>query len=155
MLGLVDPKYLTQKVTKYGEKWEDIQYWRYVFYFGFWNKLIYLTDSLTSLRICYTIGQLGHFKKVYLLNYHPDLPDAQIESLLNVRDKSWFGDSKLKHGYEKEVMDLCLKVMVEESLETLNTDLPQELEFTILLNQMIKEDKIDLNLLFSKAYNKL
>ena len=52
-------------------------------------------------------------------------------------------------------MDLCLKVMVEESLETLNTDLPQELEFTILLNQMIKEEKIDLNLLFSKAYNKL
>jgi len=75
MLGLVDPKFMTQKVSKVGEPWNGALIWWYVYYFGFWSKLIYLTDSLTALKISYTIGQLDHFKKVYLLNYRPELAD--------------------------------------------------------------------------------
>jgi len=77
MLGLIDPKVLTQKVTILGEKF-DANIWWYIFYFGFWNKLIYITDSLTSLWICLTIGSLDHFKRVYLLNYWPELSNSQI-----------------------------------------------------------------------------
>lgn len=45
--------------------------------------------------------------------------------------------------------------MVEESIETLNTQLPSELEMTVKLNEMLKDKKVEICELLELANAKL
>ncbi len=106
---------------------------------------MYIVDSLTSLRLCVTTGLLKEFKKVYLLNYREELSDEEILKYSEDVTGKWIGTreelkDKPKHGFEKEVRELCLKVLLEESITSLETELPQEVRINRALNKFLKSE---------------
>ena len=54
MLKLIDPNMIKQAKTediKEGDRSLNAECWRYIYYLGFWKKLIYIMDTHTSLQL--------------------------------------------------------------------------------------------------------
>ena len=122
MFSLVSPSLIAQ------EKSEDMteievkakeDCWRMLFYLGFWKKLTYIIDSLNSLKLCYTTGDLTNFKIVYLINYRPFLTDDEVKTLKNDQNGKWI-DPELDRNSELGV--LCYKVFLEDLVNSLSTE---------------------------------
>jgi len=101
MLSLVSPQMIQQQKTEDMPK-EDImsklECWRMLFYLGFWKKLIFILDSMTSLKLSYTIRDFKNFKIVYLLYYRSDLSDEEIKELIEDKTGKWVGDTLDKNS---------------------------------------------------------
>ena len=111
--------------------------WRFLFYLGFWKKLIYIMDSMASLSLCYSVGDFYNFKIIYMIFYRQDLDDDQIKQLADDQTGKW-----IDNGLEKqsELGVLCYKLLIEEiSMNKIQpvdeTDV--DLECNIKLNQWL------------------
>jgi hypothetical protein len=150
MLKLIDPKMMEQQKTEElieSSKLMSAECWRYLFYLGFWKKLIYVMDTHTSLELCYTIRAFEDFKTVYLINYRPDLSNEEIKELIQSKRGNWMND-----GESPLVEYLGRKVALEESTETLdNFNLNDDCVCNILLNECLKlNHENDLNTALEK-----
>ena len=74
-----------------------------------------------------------------MMHYRPELNDTKILELVNGRNFEWIGtreemDKEKVHGYEKEVRELALKVVLEETtlMEFDHESLPEDLSLTKL-----------------------
>ena len=142
MLALIDPIMIGQQRTEdidFSSKLINVEWWRYIYYLGFWKKLIYIMDSHSSLELCSTIGDFENFKMVYLLNYRPELSNDEISSLAKTPSSNWIGDtSSLKIRF------LWNKVALEESICTLDTEnINQICKCNININKFLKSWQVD------------
>jgi len=116
MFALVSPDMIKQVKT---EDMQDIhdkskaEHWRFLFYLGFWRKLVYIMDSLSSLKLCYSIGDLMNFKVVYMINYRSDLSDDQIKDLVADTSGNWIDPTDRSDCFSTRGI-LCQKVLMED-----------------------------------------
>lgn len=64
---LIDPKFLTLKqanVALDDTNSLGMSTYRNLLSFGYWKKLVYLTQSLTGLDLCYKFYNVEHFKMI-------------------------------------------------------------------------------------------
>lgn len=112
MLKLIDCNMMIQQKTEdmtQDSKALSADCWRYLFYLGFWKKLIYVMDTHASFELCYTIKAFEDFKTVYLINYRPELTNEEIKELGCSSTGKWTNDDDLPY-----VQYLCQKVILEE-----------------------------------------
>ena len=137
MLTLIDPKMIEQQKTEevdFSSKLINVEWWRYIYYLGFWKKLIYIMDSHSSLELCYSIGDFENFKMVYLANYKPELSNEEIFNLSKTQSSNW-NEEKPK----SKILYLCSKVALEESIVTLDTiNVDQNCQCNININKYLK-----------------
>ena len=115
--------------------------WRYLFYLGFWKKLIYVMDSMASLKLCFSIGDLTNFKIVYMIHYREYLTDDEIRQLSEDITGKWI-DEKLSKDSELGV--LCYKVMLEDLINNSDSDIEfkdPDMECNNLLNKWLRVKK--------------
>lgn len=65
VFGLIDPQYLTlkphdEKLTEDNSLGMDS--YRNLLQFGFWKKLVYITQTQTALDLCYKFNNYEHFQ---------------------------------------------------------------------------------------------
>ena len=137
ILNLIDPTMIRQQCTEDLDKDSKLlggESWRYIYYLGFWKKLVYLMDTHNSLKLCYSIKAFEDFKTVYLVNYRPELLDEDIREMIDGVNSDWIGE-----GNTALVEYLCRKVALEESIETLdNSSLHPNCECNININKCLK-----------------
>ncbi|CAI2362242.1 unnamed protein product [Moneuplotes crassus] len=140
MLNLVDSSVINQQCTEDIDKDTKLlgtDCWRYIYYLGFWKKLIYLMDTHNSLKLCFSIGAFEDFKTVYLVFYRPELTNDQIKAMVGDPLADWVGVNKTAL-----VEYLCRKVALEESMATLNnSSLHPSCECNINLNNCLRASK--------------
>ena len=133
ILKHIDAESIQQKCTEDLTKESKLlggESWRYIYYLGFWKKLIYLMDTHNSLKLCYSIKAFEDFKIVYLVNYRSELSNEEIKKMINDPSISWVGNNN-----SALVEYLSRKVAIEESIETLeNINLHKNSECNINLN---------------------
>ena len=111
MLKLIDPNMIKQTKTediKEGNRSLNAECWRYIYYLGFWKKLIYIMDTHTSLQLCFSVCDFENFKTVYLINYRPELSNDEMKEILQDSTKPW-----VKQDNNGIVKYLCDKVNLE------------------------------------------
>ena len=115
----------------------NVECWKYLFYLGFWKKLVFIVDSMNSLKLCYTTGDLQNYKIVYLM-YYRELDDEQVKQLAQDKTGLWI-DNNIDKTSELGIM--CYKVLLEEIMQDLQTDVEKpEFECNLNLNKWIKAD---------------
>jgi hypothetical protein len=93
MFSLVSPDMIKQYKTEdlpIKDK-NSMSSWRFLFYLGFWKKLVYILDSEASLQLCYSIGDFYNFKIVYMVHYRSELEDEEIKNLAEDKCGQWIG----------------------------------------------------------------
>lgn len=71
---------------------------------------------MTSLKLCYSIGDFKNFKIIYLLYYREELPDEEIKEMIEDKSGKWIDPSLDK---ESVLGLLCYKIYLEEIVEGL------------------------------------
>ncbi|CAI2383785.1 unnamed protein product [Moneuplotes crassus] len=120
ILKIIDPSTILQQCTEDLTKESTLlggESWRYIYYLGFWKKLIYLMDTHNALKLGYSARAFQDFKTVYLINYWAELTDEQIKSKIDGSDPMW-----IKEDNTALIEYLCRKVALEESTHSLNND---------------------------------
>ena len=111
MFSLVSPDLIKQVKTEDLNASENrSEWWRFLFYLGFWKKLIYIMDTFSSLKMCYSIGDLNNFKIVYLLNYRSNLTDEQIKQYSEDITGEWIAEddkNDWKNIKGKYILTIC------------------------------------------------
>jgi hypothetical protein len=108
MFSLVNPHMLEQAKTEdldIDDKTKSItgiECWRYLFYLGFWKKLVFIMDSHSSLQLCYSIGDLENFKIIYMVHYRQDLNDNEVKQRLS---------SNFNYNYTLKLLVLTISIM--------------------------------------------
>lgn len=137
ILNLVDPTVLSQQCTEdldENSKLLGADSWRYIYYLGFWKKLVYLMDTHNSLKLSYSIQAFDDFKTVYLVFYRSELDNEVIKNMISDPQSDWIGEKN-----SNLVEYLCRKVALEQSIQTLsNVNIHESCECNIHINNSIK-----------------
>lgn len=123
MLKLINPNMIKQIKTEMlneNSKLLNAECWRYIYYLGFWKKLVYIMDTHSSLQLCYSVKDFENFKTVYLINYREELLDDEIRDLINNPNKQWIDETTT--GFLKY---LCNRLDIE--LSASHTSDPEKL----------------------------
>lgn len=141
MFALISPEMIQQVRTedlRADNKVASNDCWRFLFYLGFWKKLIYIMDSIASLKLCYSIGDLNNFKIVYLVNYRSELEDEEIKRLSTDQTGEWIDKSLDRNT---TLGTLCYKVLMEDYINSMNTEAADpDFECNIGMNKWLKMD---------------